>query len=60
MNARRFSPPWTVEELDECFVVHDHSGQSQDSGVPLAVVLNHSHLVGANLRGAKAHACELH
>ena len=25
--TRRFPPPWSVEELDECFVVHDHSGQ---------------------------------
>jgi hypothetical protein len=27
MPARRFPPPWTVEELDACFVVVDHSGQ---------------------------------
>jgi hypothetical protein len=27
MPARRFPPPWTVEELDACFVVKDHSGQ---------------------------------
>jgi hypothetical protein len=27
MNARRFPPPWSVEELDSCFVVRDHSGQ---------------------------------
>jgi hypothetical protein len=27
MTARRFSPPWTVEELDACFVVRDHNGQ---------------------------------
>jgi hypothetical protein len=30
MNAvpgRRFPPPWTVDELDGCFVVRDHSGQ---------------------------------
>ena len=27
MPARRFPPPWTVEELDACFVVRDHSGQ---------------------------------
>ena len=27
MTPRRFPPPWSVEELDECFVVHDHSGQ---------------------------------
>jgi hypothetical protein len=27
MTARRFPPPWSVEELDACFVVRDHSGQ---------------------------------
>jgi hypothetical protein len=27
MPARRFPPPWTVEELDACFVVRDASGQ---------------------------------
>jgi hypothetical protein len=27
MPARRFPPPWTVEELDACFVVHDSNGQ---------------------------------
>jgi len=27
MPARRFPPPWTVEELDACFVVRDHNGQ---------------------------------
>jgi hypothetical protein len=27
MPARRFPPPWSVEELDECFVVRDHNGQ---------------------------------
>jgi endo-1,4-beta-D-glucanase Y len=27
--ARRFPPPWTVEELnDACFVVRDHNGQA--------------------------------
>jgi len=26
--ARRFAPPWTAEELDACFVVHDLSGQA--------------------------------
>jgi hypothetical protein len=25
--ARRFPPPWSVEELDACFVVRDHGGQ---------------------------------
>jgi hypothetical protein len=24
---RRFPPPWSIEELDACFVVKDHSGQ---------------------------------
>jgi hypothetical protein len=27
MNARRFPPPWTVEELEACFFVRDHNGQ---------------------------------
>jgi hypothetical protein len=28
MPARRFPPPWTVEELnDACFVVRDNNGQ---------------------------------
>jgi hypothetical protein len=25
---RRFPSPWTVEELDACFVVRDHGGQA--------------------------------
>jgi hypothetical protein len=25
---RRFPPPWTIEELDPCFLVRDHSGQA--------------------------------
>jgi hypothetical protein len=28
MPARRFPPPWTVDELDACFVVRDHNGQA--------------------------------
>jgi len=27
MPARRFPPPWSVEELDACFVVIDSAGQ---------------------------------
>jgi hypothetical protein len=27
MPARRFPPPWSVEELDACFVVTDSAGQ---------------------------------
>jgi hypothetical protein len=27
MPDRRFPPPWTVEELDACFVVMDNAGQ---------------------------------
>ena len=26
--ARRCPPPWSVEELDACFVVRDHNGQA--------------------------------
>jgi hypothetical protein len=28
MPARRFPPPWSVEELDACFVVRDHNGRA--------------------------------
>jgi len=28
LTARRFPPPWTVEEQEACFVVRDHSGQA--------------------------------
>src|SRR5262245_1462131 len=27
MNARRFTPPWSVEELEACFVVIDSGGR---------------------------------
>ena len=27
MAARRFPPPWSVEEQEACFVVRDHDGQ---------------------------------
>jgi hypothetical protein len=27
MPSRRFPPPWSVEELDACFIVKDSSGQ---------------------------------
>ena len=28
MPSRRFPPPWSVEELDACFIVKDHNGQA--------------------------------
>jgi hypothetical protein len=28
LSERRFTPPWTAEETDGCFIVKDHSGQS--------------------------------
>jgi hypothetical protein len=28
MSQRRFPPPWSVEELEACFVVRDHNGQA--------------------------------
>jgi hypothetical protein len=28
MTARRFPPPWSVEETDACFIVRDHNGQA--------------------------------
>jgi hypothetical protein len=27
LSARRFPPPWSVEEQSACFVVRDHNGQ---------------------------------
>jgi hypothetical protein len=27
MTARRFPPPWTIEDIDAAFVVKDSSGQ---------------------------------
>ena len=28
MTARRFPPPWTVEETPNCFIVRDANGQA--------------------------------
>jgi hypothetical protein len=28
MTARRFPPPWSVEDIDAAFVVRDHTGQA--------------------------------
>jgi hypothetical protein len=28
LTARRFPPPWSVEEQEACFVVRDHNGQA--------------------------------
>jgi hypothetical protein len=28
MPARRFPPPWSVDETDACFIVRDHAGQA--------------------------------
>ena len=28
MPERRFPPPWTIKELNACFVVRDHGGQA--------------------------------
>src|SRR6516162_5419922 len=27
-TSRRFPPPWSIDELEACFVVRDHSGQA--------------------------------
>jgi hypothetical protein len=32
MTARRFPPPWSIDELETCFVVRDHSGQALIKG----------------------------
>jgi hypothetical protein len=28
MTARRFPPPWSIEETDACFIIRDHDGQA--------------------------------
>ena len=28
LKPRRFPPPWSVDELEACFVVRDHNGQA--------------------------------
>jgi hypothetical protein len=28
MTTRRFPAPWSVEEIDACFIVHDQNGQA--------------------------------
>ena len=28
MPARRFPPPWSIEQLDACYVVRDHEWRS--------------------------------
>jgi hypothetical protein len=40
VTTRRFPPPWTVEELDACFVVLDRNGQK------LAYVITRMSLAG--------------
>jgi hypothetical protein len=30
LTARRFPPPWTVEEQEACFIVQDNDGQQLD------------------------------
>jgi len=34
MAARRFPPPWTVEETPACFVVRDANGQALSHTAP--------------------------
>jgi hypothetical protein len=33
-DARRFPPPWSVDELEACFVVKDSAGQKLTPTVP--------------------------
>jgi hypothetical protein len=30
MAARRFPPPWSIDELEACFVLIDSAGQFRD------------------------------
>jgi hypothetical protein len=53
MMQRRFPPPWSVEELDACFVVRDHNGQK------LALVYLKNELKGALTFLGEAKSCAL-
>jgi hypothetical protein len=33
MSQRRFPPPWSVEALEECFIVRDANGQALASSI---------------------------
>jgi hypothetical protein len=37
-HARRFPPPWSIEETDACFVVLDHNGQKLAYVTPFALL----------------------
>jgi hypothetical protein len=57
MSARRFPPPWSVEELDACFVVRDASGRARARlrlfrGMLIATRLSSDGRVGADRRFA--------
>jgi hypothetical protein len=39
MAERRFPPPWSVEELDACFVVQDGAGQKLAYGMLILLLL---------------------
>jgi hypothetical protein len=28
VSTRRFSPPWTIDEMNACFIVRDRNGQA--------------------------------
>ena len=46
ISSRRFPPPWSIEEMDACFVVRDHNGQQfayvyfDDGPAPREAALN--------------------
>jgi hypothetical protein len=51
--ATAFPPPWSVEELDACFVVRDHNGQK------LALVYLKNELKDALTFLGEAQSCAL-
>ena len=50
--TRRFPPPWSVEELEACFVLRDHSGPALAD----VLILRMSHLRPCLTKPAGANA----
>ena len=57
-SPRRFPPPWTIEELDECFVVIDSAeqklayvyfGKSQGADQPKLLTKDEARRIAVNL-----------
>ena len=63
MTPRRFPPPWSVEDIDACFVVRDNGGQKLayvyyegEAGRHVKVAGNAAEAAAAEITGFKTYA----